>query len=291
MLWDQAIGKLWPLHPEGFFSKIDKRSEHHLAAESGGQLAGFIAVSQGEESIGSIFVILVRPDLQGQGVGGRLLEGAMENLREAGVREVKFGQGGPYFWPGVPLNLPGAVRFFEKRGWEKGVITKDMTADLDKVQVPPDIRSRLEGCGARLRLATSKDAHSILEFEKKHFPDWYEVARERVKNGDFASILLASVEGQLVGTNFLTFPDGPHYRAALIWQRLLGGDTGAYGCLGVSEEMRGRYIGYALAIKADQLLRARGSKKNFLGWVFSVEWYERLGYRVWRDYQEMSAKL
>lgn len=107
----------------------------------------------------------------------------------------------------------------------------------------------------------------------------------------FSNILLAFVDGTLVGTNFLTSPRDKDFGSSSVWQKILGRDTSAYGCLGVREDFRGCYIGYALAVRADDILRARGARTNYLAWVFSSEWYGRLGYRVWREYQEMSTTL
>jgi N-acetylglutamate synthase-like GNAT family acetyltransferase len=108
-----------------------------------------------------------------------------------------------------------------------------------------------------------------------------------VEREDFANIVLAERDGALVGSNFLTPPGDPN----VLWVRTLGEDCAAYGALGVSRALRGRYIGYALAVRAAEILKARGAKKIFLGWVFSTEWYGRLGYRPWKTYQQMHADL
>ena len=50
---------------------------------------------------------------------------------------------------------------------------------------------------------------------------------------------------------------------------------------------RGRYIGYASAVRAAEMLKERGAKRIYLGWVFSTEWYGRLGFQVWKTYQQM----
>jgi N-acetylglutamate synthase-like GNAT family acetyltransferase len=99
--------------------------------------------------------------------------------------------------------------------------------------------------------------------------------------------LLAELDGLLVGTNFLNPPGDPSF----LWARMLGENCAAYGAIGVSEAHRGRYIGYALAVRAAEILKSRGAKKIFLGWVFSTEWYGRLGFQAWRAYQAMDTNL
>src|SRR5262249_31147882 len=128
---------------------------------------------------------------------------------------------------------------------------------------------------------------AILAFEEKHFPEWRLTASMKVDRQDFANILLAELHGEVVGTNFLSPPGDP----GVLWARALGEDCGAYGAIGVREALRGRFIGYALAVRAAEILQARGARKIFLGWVFSTEWYGRLGFQTWKTYQEMTELI
>jgi N-acetylglutamate synthase-like GNAT family acetyltransferase len=141
--------------------------------------------------------------------------------------------------------------------------------------------------GATLRLARASDGPAILQFEERHFPQWLGTASWYAKQEDFANILLAELDGEIVGTNFLTPPRDPDF----LWRRMLGDDCAAYGAVGVSEAVRGRYIGYALAVRAAEILKERGATRIFLGWVFSTEWYGRLGFQAWRTYQQLDRDL
>jgi beta-N-acetylhexosaminidase len=162
-----------------------------------------------------------------------------------------------------------------------------MVAEVATSRVPEEIIERIAHSGAQLRLATAEDGPAILAFEEEHFPEWLVTASMKVDHQDFASILLAELDGKVVGTNFLTPPGDPGF----LWARALGKDCAAYGAIGVSETSRGRFIGYALAVRAAEILEARGAKKIFLGWVFSTEWYGRLGFRSWKTYREMNALI
>jgi N-acetylglutamate synthase-like GNAT family acetyltransferase len=162
-----------------------------------------------------------------------------------------------------------------------------MVGELATSHVPEEIIARIANSGAHLRLATTQDGPAILAFEEEHFPQWLPTAARAVGQEDFANMLLAELDGTIVGANFLTSPGGPDF----LWRRMLGEDSAAYGAIGVSEAVRGRYIGYALAVRAAEILRERGTKRIFLGWVFSTEWYGRLGFRVWKTYQPMDKPL
>jgi dTDP-4-amino-4,6-dideoxy-D-galactose acyltransferase len=59
-----------------------------LVSESAGQLSGFVACSPSEGS-GRIPLIAVAAELRGQGLGGRLVQGALGWFADLGVREVR----------------------------------------------------------------------------------------------------------------------------------------------------------------------------------------------------------
>jgi len=286
-LWEATLGDTWPLFPEGFYATIDPQAEYHQVAEVDGQLLGFIALSRDGQEKGSIFSIFVYSDCQRASVERRLLEAAAEHLGNLGVRTLRFGGGRSYFWPGVPTDQLQVIELLKRYGWQAGGQISDMVGELATSHVPEEIIARIANSGAHLRLATAQDGPAILAFEEQHFPQWLPTAARAVGQEDFANMLLAELDGRIVGANFLTSPGGPDF----LWRRMLGEDSAAYGAIGVSEAVRGRYIGYALAVRAAEILRERGAKRIFLGWVFSTEWYGRLGFRVWKTYQPMDKPL
>jgi N-acetylglutamate synthase-like GNAT family acetyltransferase len=286
-LWEAAFGDAWPLYPEAFYATIDSPAAHHLVAESDETLAGLAAATWDGQLAGSIVAIVVHPEHRGEGVESMLLEAATQHFRTLGVTKLRFGGGQSYFWPGVPADQPHILPMLEQNGWLAGAQITDMVGDIETSRVPPELIDRIARSGTHLRLATAKDGPAILAFEEEHFPEWLLISAIRVEHEGFANILLAELDGTVVGTNFLTPPRDPSF----LWARMLGEDCAAYGAIGVSEAHRGRYIGYALAVRAAEILKARGAKKIFLGWVFSTEWYGRLGYQVWKTYQEMYAEL
>jgi beta-N-acetylhexosaminidase len=286
-LWEAAFGDDWPLYPEAFYAIIDSQAAHHLVADSDGMLSGLAAESWDGHYGGSIVALVVHPDHRGASVESMLLAAATQHLQTLGVTKLRFGGGQSYFWPGVPTDQPYILQLLEQNGWQTGGQLTDMVADLETSCVPDEIIDRIAHSAANLRLATAEDGPAILAFEKEHFPQWQLTATMEVERKDFANILLAKLNGTVVGTNFLTPPGDPSF----LWARILGRDCAAYGALGVNEALRGRYIGYALAVRAAELLKTRGAKRIFLGWVFSTEWYGRLGYQTWKTYQEMNVDL
>lgn len=52
----------------------------------------------------------------------------------------------------------------------------------------------------------------------------------------------------------------------------------------MAEAWRGRGVGLALAALVTECLREEGVARSYVGWTWLVDWYGRLGYRVWRTY-------
>jgi GNAT superfamily N-acetyltransferase len=98
-----------------------------MVAEAGTDPVGFAAV----DTAGSIPLILVHPACQRRGIGATLLEAALEQVWAGGAASVTAASGGgSYTWPGVPRDLPAAVRFFASRGWRHSHDTLDPVTDL-----------------------------------------------------------------------------------------------------------------------------------------------------------------
>jgi ribosomal protein S18 acetylase RimI-like enzyme len=130
-LWRSASQPQWPLLPGGVAMLRDG-----FIVVDNTRVAGFAAL----DMAGSIPLLIVDPACQRRGIGSMLLAAASRRLGVADVREVTAGSGGTgYIWPGVPLNLPAAARFFSACGWE----TRGDT--LDRIAYPASIRDRNYG--------------------------------------------------------------------------------------------------------------------------------------------------
>ena len=262
-----ALAPAWPLLPDGL-----DLVRAGLVAEQDGDVAGAVAI----DLAGSILHLLVDPNWQRRGIGTTLLESATSRLWAAGVRRVHLGSGGQgYIWPGVPADLPAAVQFFESRGWMWDHRVTDLTADLHGYVAPDGVRERLAAAGMRVAVAEPGDLAEALAFEQRHFPEWlrfFEEGRESV-------LLARDARGELVGSLLFTGPG----RCSVFWP-MLGDDMATIGCVGVAEPARRAGIGSAMVVQASELLSDAGARMCHIGWVWLPAFYERLGYRRWRDY-------
>jgi beta-N-acetylhexosaminidase len=286
-LWEAALGPVWPLLP----GVLDVVQDGLVAEDPGvvvgggppgagpGGAVGAVAVDPN----GTIPLLLVHPAAQRRGVGAGLLEAALERLRGLGVAEVGLAGGpGDYIWPGVPDDLPGAVRFFEARGWRWDRSVVDLVADLRRYRAPAGVLDRAAAAGVTLEVATGPDRDRVLAFEAATFPSWLRWF-ERLDS----SVLVAhDADRMIVGT--LLFRGPPD---ATIYTPLLGPEAGTIGCVGVTAAARGAGVGSAMVARASELLRDAGTGTGHIGWTERERFYSRVGYTTWRRYREARRPL
>jgi beta-N-acetylhexosaminidase len=266
-LWGAALGPVWPLLPAGL--DIVRSG---VVAERHGVVAGAVAV----DPAGSILLLLVDPAHQRRGVGTRLLEAALQRLGVLEVRTVGLASGGDdYIWPGVPDDLPGAVRFFTARGWRWDHAVVDLVGDLRSYRAPEGVYDRPRRAGIAIGVAGEEDRAEVLAFEAANFPHWVRWY-ERL---DASTLVARDGEGRLVGALLFRGPV-----EATIYTPLLGPMAGTIGAVGVAGDAQGRGVGSAMVARASELLRDAGTHACHIGWTVREDFYGRLGYAPWRRY-------
>ena len=266
-LWVAAMPSWWPLLPAGIALVADG-----LVAEAEGGPVGLVGV----DLAGSIVLILVHPAWQGRGVGTGLLAAALDMLRAGGARQVRAGGGGgSYIWPGVPLDLPGAVGFFTARGWPHDGDTLDLVTDLAAYRPPTAAAERAAGAGVSLALAGAGELAEVVAFEAATFPQWV----RWFSAGQDKTLIARDGAGNIAGTLLL---EGPG--ADTVFAPMLGPAAGTISCVGVRPPLHGRGIGTALVTRASQLLSQAGTRACHIGWASSETFYRQAGYQPWRRY-------
>jgi ribosomal protein S18 acetylase RimI-like enzyme len=294
-LWQSALSRIWPIHKDSFQVILGRKDAmepgEYKVLELDERIVGFIActLSNRDAKLASLQLIIIAPEYQRAGYGRMLVQAALQNLRARNITKVQLGAGASrYFWPGVPTNLPGASNFFE--ACEFGYIETiyDLTINLDDYITPPDLIASAESTGITFTLATGNNRNKILEFEEREFPSWHQYYRAAQKP---QNILIAKDDkDNILGTALLDDPDSRR-TGELLWQELLSGKIGTMGCLGVAEHARERGIGLAMAARATEILKARNVNTIYLGWTWLVDWYGKLGYKIWREYKMYSTDL
>jgi ribosomal protein S18 acetylase RimI-like enzyme len=281
-LWQETLGDTWPLRP-ALLARLVAASDA-LVAVAEGRPVGLV-LTQLEGAQGSMPALLVAPARQRQGIGRRLHDEALARLQAQGTGRVQLGAGEPRLWPGVPTSLPGAQAFFAACGWQYGADSYDMVRDLADYRTPPGVHERAAAQGVALAVAVPGDVPDLLRFVEREFPEWLTYYRGHAAAGELGDLLLArSPEGAVVAALILMAPDSRPSRSDVVWQELLGQAAGALGAVGVADRWRRCGIGTALIARGTELIRERGAAYSFIGWTWALEFYGRLGYRVWQEY-------
>ncbi|MBU0975654.1 MAG: GNAT family N-acetyltransferase [Patescibacteria group bacterium] len=285
-IYQEVLGVKWPLDQDSFNEVLDHKSTVAYVAIVSGKAVGFIITQTNSNSRkGSLILICVKKEFQRKRIGSELVHISLGILNKRGVKQVQLGAGGKtYLWPGVPTNLPQAIRFFKSCGFKYSETSYDLIGDLSQYSTPSWVYERTQKYNIGFQLANEKDADKILEFEKKHFPEWYDPFSAKIENKDYGDILYAK-DNEILGTVLLTSRDSNFKGTILQWQGILGLNMGGFGALGITKNARDKGIGMGLAARASEILKQMSVEKCFLGWTWLVEWYAKLGYKVWREYK------
>ena len=287
-LWQAEVGQQWPITAADFQRLLTEsplyQEGDYVVACQGDRIIGFVAaqIDRSQPNLASIPALFVDPQFQRRGIGTALHAAALEHLRASGAGTVQLGGGGySNFWPGVPANLPAARPFFEAQGWNFDEPCYDLAQNMREYQAPKD-----PPVDALIELATPADAMELLEFERREFPHWLGPFQSTVDAGDFHDLLLARdpASRAIIGALILYSPGAHPSRFDGFWKAILGDPLGEIGCVGVAEAMHGQGIGSALMARASAILKQRGVASVHIGWVYRVNFYRRLGYAVWREY-------
>ncbi len=299
-LW-QAVLPGWIVSRRVFRQIISDHTRYqpgdHLIAEEHGRIIGFIATQTDRNGPsapgdGHILLLMVAPNAQRQGHGAMLHAAALDRFRRNRVHKVQLGGGGPRFWPGVPSNLQGGVDFFAAHGWIWDHTVVDMIRDVRAFITPAPIHERAERQGLSFDILSEPEVPELLAFETREFPQWADAFREAVDLGNTRDVLVArTANRQSAGALLLYTAESHSDRTDVIWKQALGDDAGALGAVGVAEAAREMGIGTALVARGAEILRERGVRTCFLGWVWAIDFYRRLGYDVWQSYSMSSRAI
>jgi ribosomal protein S18 acetylase RimI-like enzyme len=267
-LWQAALAPVWPPLPGAIAILTDG-----VLAVGDGRPAGFAAV----DIAGSIPLLLVHPAHQRRGIGTALAGAALRRLHAAGATKATAGSGGTStIWPGVPLDLPAATRFFAARGWDTRHDTLDLVTDLHGYQPPARAYDGAAQAGVTIRQGTESDAGAVLAFETAFFPRW----TRWFQHGDQNALIAWDSEGSIAGTLLFSGPG-----ADIVFGPMLGPDAGSIGCVGVAPRQQGHGVGTAMVARASEILRDSGTRTCHISWTTRESFYTRAGYQPWRRYR------
>lgn len=292
-LWQQTLGSTWPL-TEALLANVianpvPGQDGVHFVAREGDQVVGFVATQINPNTNrapgGCILTLIVHPAFQRRGIGRSLHETAVNYLKEQGAGRIQAGGKYPRIWPGIPDNLPDALAFFEALGWKFEDKDFDLCRSLSDYSTPPQLTVRLAAEGVHIGPGTPADVDEVLAFNDREFPGWATTYHYVASVGDYADFLIArDPQKGIIGSLIMVGPGSKPQRVDALWKPIVGENIGGLGEVGVAESERGRGIGLGIVAVGSEVLKARGVGHCNIGFTSLVNFYGKLGYKVWHSY-------
>ncbi|KKZ67453.1 hypothetical protein EMCG_06905 [[Emmonsia] crescens] len=268
----------------------------HFEVRFGQKLIAFVATFvNGDRPTSYISALLVHPAHQSRGIGTALIRHAQQHLRSASTaRSVTIGSSFPRFWPGVPLDIPKQSQsFFINRGFcvAPGPTARDYCVKLAIYEAPVAVLERAAANGVKFMPWTEGQYGECMALQKELFGNdevWMGAYERLAQAAQYHQAMIAvDLAGNQVGWALMLEP-GIGLSNDLAFPPLLGERTGQIGCVGVHPDARNKGVGLALVVHAALDLRKRGMEQIFIDWVTLVNWYERAGFEVWREYRTVT---
>lgn len=261
----------WPGEDSGFF--VATRDEHPV-----GFLRAIIRRMPNdrvgiEPELGWIPVVAVDPDHQRSGVGMALMEAALAYFRRHGRKRIwvcgNSGSAPGYTFAGVDKDAyPGGLALFTKAGFrvdrESEAMAREIVDfDVDKMRAD----AWATGGDVQIRTLSPEIVQDFFAFMAESLPgDWNTAARMKVRAGLLHEVLVAIVNGRIVG--YCQW-EGEHF-----------------GPFGVMAEMRNRRIGAKLFVEAVQRIREADGRTVWFNWAEekAARFYRRFGMKPTRRF-------
>ncbi len=238
-----------------------------------------------EPTRGWINVMFVDEAHQKQGIGEALVKHAEAKLKSMGVETVTLAAYSPnYFFPGVDKDsYSGAIKFFEKMGYQPGDESYSMCKDLHGYRISEDTMNKLnmaKEAGFSFINFEYKYALELLEFLKNEFGGgWKRNALISMQNNtaEDCILLVLNNEQKIVG----------------FCMRMIDGNPMRFGPIGVSLDVRNYGIGGILF----DIMQLEMEKKGIYHLYFvstdvpGRRFYERHDVKVFRTYVDYRKKI
>lgn len=242
-----------------FYNKLDIVHSSLFTEVKNAQLIGFSVFNKN-----SILLMCVDENFRCMGIGNKLLKQTEAAIKAKGYHDIILGQGDSYLFQGVPYTDEKDYSFFQNHGYTATRISADLIMDLKDFS--------LEACAVSqspkdiiFRYAEKSDHEALLFAVNEVAPDWCRYF-ENTEN----SVLLATENNEPIGFCIVEKNGTPYSK-----------NTGGIGCVGVVPRTRNRGIGLQMVANATADLKNVGCEKAFIGFTDLVDWYGKLGYRIW----------
>ncbi|GIV17223.1 MAG: acetyltransferase [Armatimonadota bacterium] len=309
-LWNRCMGEQFPLD-SALFKQNVLRDAHFdpeavwVAEDSGGNLLAYTHAKVCKEPLGSagmmpdqgwIGALAFLPAEEGLQAARQLLHKAMDWLKAQGRKRVSYGSDPAHFFPGVPAEQTLHQQLLQEVGFTISEhVAVDLVRDLADYRVPAEVEQNLHNLREEytIRSCTSDDIPALLRFLQKEFPGrWYYETAKRLEVEPAPRDILILTHGNEVAGFCHTFHRGSkRIGPSIYWRKLLGEAYGGLGPIGLAESTRGKGLGLALLCKGVEYVKLQGAQRMAIDWTDLVDFYGKIGFRVWKRYHPASRTL
>jgi len=305
-LWNASAGQDFPLDERLLRQQLslDGAALRCLAVrDASGGLAGAVMAKRATRpgasgtlpALGYVSFLAVAPERRRRGLGTILLDAAEAWLLEQGARTTRLGSDRYHLLPGRPLGERHAAleAFTRARGFVGEGIEYDLVAQLSSV---PSGTRAMDALVGRYDFRTYRepDRVALLAFLKREFPGrWAQELEEALEAGmrgvDLA-LALDTASGQPVGFARIYEATSALLGPSVYWRAAMGAAPGGLGPIGVDSSRRGQGLGLAMMEYCVQELRSRGVGTMAIDWTTLLDFYGKMGFKVWKRYELMSTE-
>lgn len=237
-----------------------------VLGDAGGHGAVAVVLRPGTVPVGFVQLLVVDPGARRAGLGGALLDAAVEWAWSHGAGAVRLGGGAPfYLWPGVDVRWTAALCLAERAGFEPRGAELNMACSTRFRAPVPD------GCLLARPLDDAGAAAAVAMVGQQH-PRWVPEVARALEQGTCVTVVDRAT-GRVVGV-------GCHSVSRAGWVGPMATDPG----------WRGRGVGSAAlgGICAD--LMAAGYDTAEICWVGPVRFYAAAGAAVSRVFRTVERR-
>lgn len=254
-----------------------------FTAVEDGVPVGFIYAPQ-RDGTGFITMLSVKSGYDIAGIGGMLLDRALEYHEAAGLKSLTTGYFPIYINQGHADGETDYVQLFMDRGFREteSVSRKLMLSEREHYGNIEEIRERLKGEGIYVGELRPEYVRSFLDPNAPFSSEsWAFEFRSRLENKlDFTSVHVAAVDGKVIGACIFSDPNSDDMR---------------FGPYGVNPEYQGRGIGKVLLEDTLSEMERRGLEYAWMQWTpksgAASFLYEKFGFRILQNYMTFFKKI
>jgi len=307
-LWNQCLRAGYLLTDRLFDQNVlgdpFGQPEGNVVALEGGHIVGWalyrvlkqlpteLARYVGRASIGAF---CVHPHHRKRGIGSMLYAQGETFARSQGATKLSVVHYPYHLVAGVPNESPELKAFLTRHGFEGWREAYDVHRQLTDPTLGAQLaegRRKLSG-GVHIRPAVKGDERGIIDFVGREFPDgwYYDTKRFFAQGGAPSDVLIALDDDAVIGFAHTHTLDSIELRGSIHWVAQRPGRWGGLGPIGIAAARRRRGFGLALLSAGVEHLRAHGVEELVIDWTDLVDFYGRLGFRIWKRYWQGSKPL